>query len=113
MRIHLELEDFKLATTSGPYGNARWLMVKLAGKPFTVVRQLESYGFREQYYMDEVDKVLVESMQAALEGLLLNAADIFPADSVMELRCPSEDSWRAHYDKRCHCGVQITEPVPL
>jgi hypothetical protein len=113
MRIHLELEDFKFATTAGPYGDARWLMVKLAGKPFTVVRQLEPHALREQLYMDHVDNFLVESMQAALEGLLLNAADIFPAGKMMELRCPSNCSWVAHYDKRCHCGAQITDVVPL
>jgi len=104
MRIKLELEDFKLVSTSGPYGDARWLTVKLAGRPFTVVRQMDPSGWRGQHYMEEVDKVLVAYMEAALEYLLLNAADIFPKDGMLELRCPSDDSWKAHYDKRCHCG---------
>jgi hypothetical protein len=104
VRIKLELEDFKFVTTAGPYGDARWLMVKLAGKPFTVIRTLEPSGFRSERYMEHVDECLVEAMQRALEGLLLNAADLFPASGILELQCPSADSWKAHYDKRCNCG---------
>lgn len=106
MKIKLELEDFKFATTSGPYGDARWLMIKLAGRPFTVIREMQPIGFRGIHYEEEVDKVLVASMEASLEGMLLNAADLFPANGKLELRCPSDEPWRAHYDKRCNCGAR-------
>jgi hypothetical protein len=107
MKITLEIEDCMFTSTASEFGNERWLVVKIAGRQFFVRRKSDSY---ELYYgarnrlMEEVDRVLVDEMQLMIETILLKAAAEVP-EGAIDVRCPTGDIFRYHYEKRCKCAV--------
>ena len=80
MKIQLELEDFRFATTNWERGDIRWLLIKIGGKQFSVRREIEA-GFDwgdEQQRNAQIDKYLIQEMQIMLAQILRNACAAIP-----------------------------------
>ena len=79
MRIKLELEDFRFATTRWAGGDTRWLQVVVGGKPFSVWVTLDRNDvFRGLHYGEEVDKSLIAQMEYMLAKILTDACAAIP-----------------------------------
>jgi hypothetical protein len=80
MKIKLELEDFRFATTrENAYGEARWLIVHIEGKPFCVWRQLTPQGgFRNPKEDEYIDRLLIEKMELMLRKVFVDACAAIP-----------------------------------
>lgn len=68
MKIRLELDEFKFANTAGPYGNYRWLLVRIGNVPYGVYRSVSSFD-NDKW----VDDYLIEQMQYEVARLLKNS----------------------------------------
>jgi hypothetical protein len=110
MKITLEVEDVRFATTTeGSMGSIRWLIVKIADKHFHVRRELNDYGWERERYRNEIDHMLVETMQLMLETVFLKSAASLP-NGVIETKCPSGELWRFHYAAKCGCEKPVRVP---
>ena len=88
MRIKLELDDFKFATTSWEFGDLRWLIIDFKGKKFSVHRSIESgfiWGDRDAH-LQPIDRHLIDEMGAILEQILTDAILAIPAGTAINLR---------------------------
>ena len=78
MKIKLELEDFEFATTLSQFGDTRWLVVVVEGKPFSIYRQLDPRPFRSPGRDACVDRVLIEKMEFMLRKVFVDALKAIP-----------------------------------
>ena len=78
MEIKLELEDFEFATTLSQFGDTRFLVVVVEGKPFSVYRQLDPRPFRSPERDACVDRVLIEKMEFMLRKVFVDACKAIP-----------------------------------
>ena len=110
MRIKLELEDFRFETTADEFGTRRWLVIEIAGRKFFVQRLSSPIPemYRNKNMEAEVDRLLIEHMQVMFESMLLKAASECP-DGEVQVRCPSDYGWSAHYDGKCMCAKRAAE----
>lgn len=77
MRIKLELEDFRFATTYGQM-DVRWLVVRVGGKPFSVCRELEPRFIRSDASTEWLDRHLIKKMEIMLGQILTDACAAIP-----------------------------------
>jgi hypothetical protein len=103
MRIKLELDEFRFATTSGEFGTQRWLLVRVGGKDFYMQRSYEGWMPRNKDRDDAIDRMLIEKMQVYLEAMLLHGAAQMQEGKEIELTCKTGFNWPTHYDHKCLC----------
>jgi len=79
MKIQLELEDFRFATTKGAtIGDVRWLLVDVEGKPFTVYITMSPRPFRSPEQSEYYDRLLIEKMELMLRMVFVDACAAIP-----------------------------------
>jgi hypothetical protein len=89
MKIVLELEDVRFATTVlPPLGSVRWMIVTVGGKQFNVRREMNQemlyYGDRDAY-QDQIDAYLIREMESMLAKMFRDAAAAVP-EGEMKIR---------------------------
>jgi hypothetical protein len=85
MKIKLEFEDYKYVTTFSSFGEHRFLIVRVDGKPFGVHRVIDKFSSEatKQY----IDKYLVEQMEVMLRQIFVDAcAAIEPGTEILPTR---------------------------
>lgn len=82
MRVKLELQgdEFKFATTTWEGGIIRWLVINIDGKPFTVRREMVNYEFYRdsKAWAEAVDCELVQQMEIMIANILKDKAHAIP-----------------------------------
>ena len=79
MKIKLELEDFRFATTRENIGGeTRWMIVSIEGKPFSVWRKMNGSEFRTRGENEYYDRLLVEKMEFMLRKVFVDALKAVP-----------------------------------
>jgi hypothetical protein len=79
MKIKLELEDFRFATTrSGACGDVRVLLVDVEGKPFSVWITMSPQPFQSLERNEYFDKLLIEKMEMMLWKVFVDALKAIP-----------------------------------
>jgi hypothetical protein len=82
IRIKLELErdEFKFATTTWEGGSIRWLVVNIDGKPFAVRREMVNYEFYRDSkgWSEAVDRLLIDQMEIMIANILKDKAHAIP-----------------------------------
>lgn len=82
MRVKLELEqdEFKFATTTWEGESTRWLVVNIDGKPFCVRREMTNCEFyrNSKEWSEAVDLLLVEQMEVMIAKILKDKAHAIP-----------------------------------
>ena len=87
MKIKLELEDYRLATTRENIGGeTRWLMVKIGEKPLAVWVKLDTYHWPDPKMEEFYERQLVERMEFMLEKILKDACAAIPEGTEIPLR---------------------------
>jgi hypothetical protein len=79
MKIKLELEDFRFATTRGAtFGDVRWLLVDVGGKPFSVYTTMSPQPFQSPEKSEYYDRLLIEKMELMLRKVFVDACAAIP-----------------------------------
>ena len=84
MKIKLELEDFRFATTQGAtIGDVRWLLVQVEGKPFSVYTTMSPKPFCSPEQKDYYDRLLIERMEFMLRKVFVDACAAIPPGTAL------------------------------
>lgn len=110
MRIKLELEDFRFASTASELGNEKWLVVTFGGKQFYVRRVVDEFRRWDARYLEQLDSIMVDHMQAMIETLLQHGAAAQP-EGIVELMCKGGVAWRDHYAGKCKCVAVLKKKM--
>lgn len=79
MKIKLELEDFRFATTrSHACGDVRVLLAEVEGKPFSVWTTMSPQPFYSAERNEHFDRLLIEKMERVLRKVLVDALKAIP-----------------------------------